>query len=67
MTLLKTHVLPRETEAAEPGADPFAAQTETLRQQPAAFANIAREVRQACDRTEDAERELQRRRNRSGQ
>ena len=33
----------------------------------AAFANIAREARQACDRTEDAERELQRRRNRSGQ
>ncbi len=63
----QTRTVTRERELGGPGADPFEENAGDLRQQAAAYANIAREARDDCQRGADAEQELQRRRNRSGQ
>lgn len=49
------------------GGDPLPGQGGQLREQAAAFARIAREALEDCDRGADAEQQLVRRRNRSGQ
>lgn len=63
----RTHASQNSTSPAaddplESGAGPG-----NLQQQAAAFAQIAREAREACQQGADAERTLEARRNRSGQ
>jgi hypothetical protein len=67
MTQQKTRTATREQEVAGPAADPLEENGGGLRQQAAAFAHVAREAHADCQRGDEAERELQRRRNRSGQ
>ena len=65
MSQQKTREMTRQREVDGPDSDPFEENTGGLQQQAEAYARIAREARENCD--QDAERELQRRRNRSGQ
>jgi hypothetical protein len=67
MTQQRTRTLTQEHAVGGPGTDPFEENTGDLRQQAAAYANIAREAHDDCQRGADAEQELARRRNRSGQ
>jgi len=69
MTSEKTITRPpaQETETAQPGGDSPADGPSPLLQQAAAYANVAREALQDCQRDGEAEQELIRRRNRSGQ
>ena len=67
MTRLRTQTVRVEAGGGEPADDPFATPQGTLHQQAAAVADVARQVRKICNHGEDAERELQRRRNTSGQ
>ena len=67
MTQQRTRTITTDHEPGQPDGDPFADGGGDLRQQAAAYANIAREARDDCQRGADAEQELHRRRNRSGQ
>ncbi|MCO6456009.1 MAG: hypothetical protein J5I93_11985 [Pirellulaceae bacterium] len=57
----------RTTPPEASGGDPLQPQPGNLREQAAAFARIAREAHADCERGADAEQQLQRRRNQSGQ
>lgn len=67
MTQQKKHVVTHQHSQAGPDGDPFDENAGDLRQQAASYANIARQARDDCQRGADAEKELERRRNRSGQ
>jgi hypothetical protein len=54
-------------EQRDTGADPFEENASQWRQQAEAYARLAREARTSGQRAADAEHELRRRRNRSGQ
>ncbi len=67
MTLQKTQERTANQQIENPGGDPFEGGAGNLAQQATAFANVARQARQDCERGADAERALEARRNRSGQ
>lgn len=66
MTEQKTRDMTRHQEPAAPDGDPFVEGAGDLRQQAATYADIARAAHADCQQL-DAEHELQRRRNQSGQ
>lgn len=67
MSLQQKRELTQRRDPEETGGDPFEGQGPNLAQQAAAYAEIARTAREECGQGVDAENELQRRRNRSGQ
>lgn len=67
MTRQRTRTTTTDHDLGQPDRDPFTDGGDDLRQQAAAYANIARQARDDCQRGADAEQELHRRRNRSGQ